>query len=74
MGRLRNCPFCKKDVNHEIKELNVHYNKMIGKWIFFHTCSPRATDCVNVCVYGDSEQEVIDKWNGVYEDKTSESL
>ena len=64
MGRLRNCPFCGKDVNDEYYD--VHYNDKIDKWLFSHWCNDEsATDDVYLTVYGNSEQDVIDKWNGV---------
>ena len=64
MARMRNCPFCQKDVNDDF--FGVHFNKLIGKWIFNHACDPmNATMDVDITVYGKTEQEVIDKWNGV---------
>lgn len=73
MKKLRNCPFCGADVNTDIPCLGVHFNKLIGKWIFSHQCSPDPKALtVDVTVWGKTEEEVVDKWNGEVE--TSESL
>ena len=70
---LRNCPYCGAEVDES--DVYLHYNKRIDKWIFDHWCN-KEDPCngVFVTVYGKTWQEVIDKWNGVYEDKTSKSL
>jgi hypothetical protein len=71
MKKLRNCPFCNKDVNDDL--LGVHYSEGIKKWVFAHYCD--GAKGVTIDVYGETEQEVIDKWNGLYEeDKKSEGL
>ena len=64
--KLRKCPFCKKDVNTNSEFMGVHHNRIIDKWTFSHNCSIRPID-VSVVVYGDSKEEVIEKWNGVRE-------
>lgn len=71
MEKLRECPFCNKDVNPRAEEFKyiygVHYNKILCKWIFSHECNIKPID-VSIVVYGDSEEEVIKKWNGVHEE------
>ena len=64
--KLRKCPFCKKDVNTNSEIMGVHFNKILKRWIFSHECHIRPID-VSVVVYGDSKEEVIEKWNGVRE-------
>jgi hypothetical protein len=64
MKKMRNCPYCGEDVGTDI--LGVHYNEQLGKWLFNHFCDHKGGDiAVSVTVYGNTEQEVIDKWNGV---------
>lgn len=70
MNRLRRCPFCKKEV--EDTHPYLHYNASLHKWVLSHYCNK--TEAVTIDVYGKTEQEVIDKWNGIYEDEESESL
>jgi hypothetical protein len=73
MKRMRNCPFCKKEV--EDGWPYIHYTEIIDKWVFDHYCNPdKPTTDVCITIYGKSEQEVIDKWNGEYENQESESL
>ncbi len=70
MSRFRACPFCKKDVDCAYPY--IHYHEDMGKWIFSHYCDHPITHFhVTIDVYGFTEQEVVDKWNGVYEDKES---
>ena len=73
MARLRACPFCKKEVEQGFPYL--HYHDVMGQWIYSHYCDhPEGKFHATIDVYGFTEQDVVDKWNGVYEDKTSESL
>ena len=70
---MRNCPFC----NEKAKRGFPHFYLMEdGDWVFSHHCKlkpfPSLTGCITI--YGASEQEVIDIWNGVYEEPKSESL
>lgn len=75
MKKLRNCPFCKKEVKEYYPYL--HFNENMEEWIFSHNCE-HTEDAFEVCitVYGKTEQEVIDKWNGgeSVEVEESESL
>ena len=70
MNRLRRCPFCKKEAEDRYPYLG--YNDFLDEWILDHRCDEVNAVCITV--YGKSEQEVIDKWNGIYEEQTSESL
>ena len=74
MARMRKCPFCEKEVAESYPHLM--YNQQIGKWVFDHWCegNERNEMPVVITVYGKTEQEVIDRWNGVYEEQESESL
>lgn len=71
---MRRCPFCKRPVSHpEDPIFGVRYNNLIGRWLFSHECRIRPID-VSIVVYGDSKEEVIDKWNGVHEKQESKSV
>lgn len=76
MAKMRNCPFCKKEVNEDAPVYGVHYNKLIDKWLFLHVCSPDiGVVDINIDVYGKTKEEVIDRWNGVQDEvQESESL
>lgn len=68
MNRLRRCPFCKAEVEDEYPYL--HYNEILDKWVLDHWCDKNvSTDGVYITVYGKTEQEVIDKWNGVWHEQ-----
>ena len=70
MNRLRRCPFCRKEVKDSYPYLA--YFEELDKWVLSHYCNK--TNAATIDVYGKTEQEVIDKWNGIYEDEESESL
>lgn len=73
MARMRKCPFCGKEVKDGIPYID--FNELMGEWVFDHHCEhPENRLNVTITVYGLTEQEVIDKLNGVYEEQTSESL
>lgn len=72
MPDLRKCPFCGKEVDGGYPFL--HYNELMGKWFFDHWCDMENPTTLWVSCQGETEQEVIDKWNGVYEEQESESL
>lgn len=65
MGRMRNCPFCGKEVSDGFPSLM--YVNTINQWNYHHACPHIGEVEVVVTIYGDSEEEVIEKWNGVYE-------
>lgn len=62
--KLRNCPFCKADVNTDIPFCGVHYNNVLEKWLFNHTCGDKVPVEVCITVYGETEEEVYRRWNG----------
>ena len=63
MKKMKNCPFCNRAVNEEYPY--VHFNDSLGTWIFSHYCkNPGRVLSVTIDIYGNSEQEVIDLWNG----------
>ena len=63
MKKLRNCPFCGKKVDSGFPTL--FYNPLTGKWVLSHWCNEAApTSDVYITVYGKTEQDAIDKWNG----------
>ncbi len=64
MSRLRNCPFCNKEVD---EFMNPHFNGIMRKWVLSHYCD--GTNAATIDVYGFTEQDCVDKWNGVYEEQ-----
>lgn len=72
MKKLRNCPFCNAEVDANDPVYGVHFNKLIGKWLFGHSCHHALPVEVDITVYGETEEEVVNRWNG--EVKESESL
>lgn len=70
MSRLKDCPFCNKAVVDD-----VHYNELNERWIFSHYCKTIPNKLsVTIDIYGKSEQEVVDLWNGEHENQKSKSL
>jgi hypothetical protein len=76
MKNMRNCPFCKAEVEAENSIYGVHYNRLCGKWLFSHQCKTTSGLPVelDITVYGMTEQEVIDRWNNRHEDEESEGV
>ena len=76
MSRLRKCPFCGGEVTESGFVPDFSYHKDMEKWLLHHAClhDEGFKHGVSVWITGETEQEVIDKWNGVYEEQTSESL
>lgn len=69
---MRRCPFCKADVKLEYPYLLAFTE---GGFVFSHYCkNDTLQPSISVDVYGRTEQEIKDKWNGVYEEQKSESL
>ena len=62
---MRNCPFCKQKIDDVPR-----YNTILRLWILSHYCD--GVNAVTIDVYGETEQEVIDKWNGEYEEHIAE--
>lgn len=72
---LRKCPYCRSKIITEGICPELDYNDLAGKWMLHHFClhEDDFTNGVSIMISGD-KQDVIDKWNGVYEDEESESL
>ena len=72
---LRKCPYCGKKIIVEGLAPELDFNECSGKWILFHAClhNENFENGVSIMISGE-KQDVIDKWNGVYEDKKSEGL
>ena len=74
MSKLRNCPFCKKEVYGDFPYL---YKSERGNWILSHYCKSKPDELsTTIDIYADTKQEAIDLWNGDYhaEEQTSEGL
>ena len=69
---LRKCPFCGSEITTDGICPELDYNELAGKWILHHAClhDDDFTNGVSVLISGE-KQEVIDKWNGVYEEQKS---
>lgn len=70
---MKPCPFCGKKIDPDDFVYGVHYNELSEKWIFNHFCQSNPLGVV-LTVYGDTKEEVIERWNSRAEDKTSESV
>lgn len=67
---MRDCPFCSKGI--VLDEISL--TKLDeGDFAFTHFCHTPGLH-VAVTIYGRTEQEIKDKWNGVYEKPKSESV
>lgn len=65
MRKLRNCPFCGAEVNAEYPFLM--HNEESGHFVLSHFCHQAELEGkLDICiaVYGKTEEEVIEKWNG----------
>lgn len=65
---FRNCPFCGGEITAGYIGADFHYHDGMKCWILVHAClhNDEFKDGVSVLITGE-KQEVIDKWNGVYE-------
>ena len=70
---MKNCPFCGKHVKAEYPYMSCLGGKY--GWNFNHHCD-HAPGKLGVCidVWGDTEEEVIERWNNRGKVKKSESL
>lgn len=72
---MKHCPFCKKKIDPDHPAYGVQYNKLCNKWIFDHYCHISEDDLdIVVTVYGNTKEEVIERWNNRAKVQTSESL
>lgn len=72
---MKHCPFCKKAIDPDHIAYGVRYNELCGKWIFDHFCHLSDADLdVVITVYGNTKQEVIERWNTRAKVQTSKSL
>ena len=69
---MKTCPFCREQVKLSYPFLIQLSNE---SWVFNHYChlDSDALDVV-IDIYGDTKEEVIQKWNRVYEKPKSESM
>ena len=72
---MKPCPFCGEKIERKHPVWGVHYNNLCEKWIFDHTCHIGTTQVdVTTTVYGDTEEEAVERWNRRAEIQKSESL
>lgn len=71
---MMKCPFCGAEVDFSYPYL-MKFDE--GSWNFHHSCTrdPNKLSVV-ISIYGDTKEEVMEKWNGVYyaKEQTSESV
>lgn len=69
---MKKCPFCGEKVIFSHPFLLQLSN---GRWLLNHYCHLDSDELdVVIDIYGDTKEEVIQKWNRVYEKSKSESL
>lgn len=75
MGEFRKCPFCGGEITVGDLSSDFHYHEGMKCWYLFHSClhGEDFKNGVGITICG-KKQDVIDKWNGVYEVKKIESL
>ena len=62
---MKKCPFCLEEVKFAHPYLIQLQNK---RWLLNHYCHIDSDELdIVIDVYGDSKEEVIQKWNRVYE-------
>lgn len=71
---MRKCPFCKEEIKFRFPYLTQFSDD--ETWHFNHYCK-HEPDKIGVCIdiYGDTEEEIVAKWEGVYfEEQESEGV
>lgn len=63
MKKLRNCPFCGQEVKLAYPDFG-YISEPHNEWNLSHFCDPGMGLTVSVGVYGKTEAEVADRWNG----------
>jgi hypothetical protein len=72
---MRKCPFCGAEVNFDYPHLTQFTDD--NTWSFYHYCKHEEDKLgVVITIYGESKEEIIAKWDGVYyaKEQTSERL
>jgi hypothetical protein len=65
MKKMRNCPFCNERMDADNGIYGVHFNELLGEWVFSHNCHKEGPTLeVTVTVYAKTKEEAIDRWNG----------
>lgn len=70
---MRKCPFCNAEIDADHPYLGISYNENVEKYMLHHFCHKNSSK-VEVCVsvYGDTKEEVIERWNGHCEEHPTE--
>jgi hypothetical protein len=71
MSEMKRCPFCGNKVREDYPYF--YYHEEMGLWVFDHNCETRELK-LNINLWGDTRQEVIERWNHRAEIEESESL
>lgn len=71
MNEMKRCPFCGQVVREDYPYF--YYHDEMGLRTFAHNCV-RDDLKIAINIWGDTRQEVIERWNHRAEVKTSESL
>ena len=70
---MKECPFCGALVKP--RSIDFNFNSLSKNWILFHNCNVDSEDSqMGILISAKTEQEVIDIWDGRYEEQKSESL
>ena len=68
---MKRCPFCGEEVREDFPYF--YYHEGMKLWVFDHNCV--ATDLkISINLWGDTREEVIERWNNRAKVKTSKSL
>lgn len=61
---MRDCPFCNAKISSEFPDMM--FVEGLKKYVFTHACNyVNGAHTVFVSIYGDTEEEAINKWNGI---------
>ena len=72
MNELKPCPFCGQTIREEFPDFYLHPET--HEWHLTHFC--RSEEGLSVCmmIYGNTKEEVIERWNHRAEVEKGESL
>lgn len=66
---MKPCPFCGKKITEDDSVFGVHFIGDSHGWVLNHFCHKHTEKLdVVLTVYGDTKEEVIERWDGRYEE------
>ena len=60
---MKPCPICGKKIDKDSVGYGVHYNEILGKWMFDHWCDDENPTACWLSVSAPTKEEVIERWN-----------